>query len=233
LFSPSVRPAIRFACLLTLFAAGCAQTSGASSRETWAAGLGGVDQSESLRRLEATRDRLLREPLRSQIRVGVLRSREPAAFSWDDGSVFATRGLLRLLNDDELAAAVAHEVGHVVRNRGGGQVLSLRGHSDATAELEADATGVSLMEQAGVPPASMTSMLLKVRDAAVLAPRGRIEMTQRVVHLTVERAVRAREDDALEGRGGHSVNETAILDAVGRGFVDAGVEPACAPARRP
>lgn len=168
-----------------MFVVGCAHSPGMSSREKWVAGLGGVDASESRQRLEAARDRLLPEGLRSQIKVEVLCASEPAAFSWDDGSVFATNGLLRLLNDDELAAAVAHEVGHVFNNRGGRQVLNLRGRSDAAAaEFEADAAGMSLIEQASIPPASMTTMLVKVRDAAALNSRCRTGMTQRILRLS-------------------------------------------------
>jgi Zn-dependent protease with chaperone function len=195
LFRPTVHFAIRFACLLVLVGIGCAHTPGASSRETWVARFGGLDRTQPQQRLEAARDRLLPDPLRSDITVAVLRSNEPGAFSWHDGSVFATRGLLRVLDDDELAAALAHEVGHILRDRGrgsAGRVLSLRGQSDAAAaaEFEADAAGMSLIKQAGIPNGSMASMLLKVRDAATLTPRCRADMTCRVLRLTQEQPSR-------------------------------------------
>ena len=36
------------------------------------------------------------------------------AFAWPDGRIRVTRGLIDLLNDEELAAAVAHEIGHLL-----------------------------------------------------------------------------------------------------------------------
>jgi Zn-dependent protease with chaperone function len=62
--------------------------------------LGGRDAAESQVRLTTICDRLLAEPLRSEVTVEVLCSRDPAAYSWGDGGVFVTRGLIDLLDDE-------------------------------------------------------------------------------------------------------------------------------------
>jgi predicted Zn-dependent protease len=50
---------------------------------------------------------------------GVLASREPNAFACPGGIILVTLGLLRLCNnEDELAAVLAHEVGHVAHRDG-------------------------------------------------------------------------------------------------------------------
>ncbi|MFL6546955.1 MAG: M48 family metalloprotease, partial [Candidatus Udaeobacter sp.] len=44
----------------------------------------------------------------------VVTNREINAFSGPGGYVYVTSGLMKLANDDELAAVLAHEIGHVV-----------------------------------------------------------------------------------------------------------------------
>ena len=55
--------------------------------------------------------------------------REPAvtAYGWRGGNLFLTRGLVDVMDDDELAAAVAHELGHLLGDGHVHSMTSLRG----------------------------------------------------------------------------------------------------------
>ena len=116
----------------------------------------------------------------------------PAAHSWPDGQVFVTLGLVELLNDEELAAAIGHELGHLLgdgqlQQRGG--VASLRGcrgcREGFGAEADADARGADLLTAAGLHPRAMSSMLRKVCDAGDLDPScvAAIERRIRLIEL--------------------------------------------------
>ena len=105
----------------------------------------------------------------ARVRVYVLSSDDLSAHSWADGSVYVTRGLVDQLTDDELLAAMAHELGHLMR---GGQVsasVSLRGcdrgGTCVDEEERADAIGLDLLKARGVPAGAMASMLEKVAIA--------------------------------------------------------------------
>src|SRR5947209_7009762 len=86
---------------------------------------------------------LLATPL-SHVRV--LASNRPCAYAWPDGDIFVTRGLVSLLGEDELAAVLAHEMGHLL---GGGRRATASGDPHALAgsgdvEEQADAGACDL-----------------------------------------------------------------------------------------
>jgi peptidase M48-like protein len=103
------------------------------------------------------------------VTVRVLGESDPAAFAWRDGTVFVTRGLVALLSDDELAAALAHELGHLT-GRGDG----LPGPA---AELLADRIGGEVLRVSGLPPGLMLHMLRKLDpgDAHIAARIAALE----------------------------------------------------------
>ena len=126
---------------------------------------------------------------------GWLGTSAPTAHCWPSGEVFVSRGLMDLLNDEQLAAAVAHEVGHLQRDGRLQGVASLRGRKPVVteAEDEADALGVNkLLRTAGLPPESMAEMLKKVRDAADLSPPYHEDMSRRIARLNQARATAVR-----------------------------------------
>ena len=93
-----------------------------------------------------------------------------------------TRGLIDLLNDEELAAALAHEIGHLLADGHLPGRFSLHGTSGAEdVEVRADALGSRLLAEAGVPAESMKRMLEKLVRAPGLthcqraAVKGRIQ----------------------------------------------------------
>jgi hypothetical protein len=105
----------------------------------------------------------------------------PTAFSWNDGTIYLSSGLLRILDDDEVTAAVAHELGHLVLGAGAlaGQAHALNGsHEDA--EQAADAVAIDILRRSGVPPASLGRVLAIVRDAPQTRAELRAAITRRI-----------------------------------------------------
>lgn len=86
---------------------------------------------------------------------------ELGAWSWPDGDVRVSRSLVELLDDEELAAALAHELGHLLD--GGhldGLPAALAGASrGAGEEARADLLGCALLARAGTRPAALPAML--------------------------------------------------------------------------
>jgi predicted Zn-dependent protease len=107
-------------------------------------------------------------PEGSAIHFGLSARRGLSAFAWPDGSVLVTRELVDLLDDDQLAAALAHEIGHLVD---GGHLAAapaaLAGRpSDDDLERRADRTGCELLAAHGRAPSAMSGMLATL-DAAL------------------------------------------------------------------
>lgn len=95
------------------------------------------------------------------------------AWSWPDGRVRVSRALVDLLDDDELSAALAHEVGHLVDGGhvGGGGPAALSGARDAAGvEVRADVVGCRLLRAHGAPTAALPRMLRRVAAALEAAP---------------------------------------------------------------
>jgi Zn-dependent protease with chaperone function len=88
-----------------------------------------------------------------------------AAYSYPDGSIFITRGLVDRSTDDEIAAAVAHELGHLLGDGHLRGLATLRG-TDGDAEARADAVGCEALVAQGIPPDAMARMLMMVARAS-------------------------------------------------------------------
>src|SRR2546430_27653 len=114
-----------FGTLLLLGVIGC---TASESRSEWVrqhGGLLGGDYQDRARRVSAS----LLSQCRSEnqnLTVSVLDAEVLGAFGWRDGQIYVTRGLVTLLDDDELAAVVSHELGHLLD----------RGHLHAVAGLQ-------------------------------------------------------------------------------------------------
>jgi len=94
------------------------------------------------------------------------------AWSWPDGRVRVGRALVDLLDDAELRAALAHEVGHLVD---GGHVsgapAALSGSGAGTEiEARADVVGCRLLRASGAPTDALPRMLRRVASALEAAP---------------------------------------------------------------
>lgn len=109
------------------------------------------------------------------VRWRLTREDEVGAWAWPDGRIEVSQALLDRLDDDELAAALAHELGHLVD--GGHLAGAPRALAGKAADLErrADSIGCQLLNRRGVSGEAMIRMLAKLaaatrdRDGALAA----------------------------------------------------------------
>jgi Zn-dependent protease with chaperone function len=107
------------------------------------------------------------------VRWRVTSRADVGAWAWPDGRIEVSRTLVDRLDDHELAAALAHELGHLFD---GGHLPSAPhalagGASDL--ERRADRIGCEVLVRHGIPPAAMPRMLAKVA-AATRDPSGEL-----------------------------------------------------------
>jgi Zn-dependent protease with chaperone function len=89
---------------------------------------------------------------------------EIGAWAWPDARIRVSRAMVDLLDDDELAAALGHELGHLL-DRGNlpAPPLALLGGSGGNdLEVRADQIGCRLLAARGMAPEAMARMLAKV-----------------------------------------------------------------------
>jgi predicted Zn-dependent protease len=98
------------------------------------------------------------------------------AWAWRGGSIEVSRPLMDLLDDAELSAALAHELGHLLERSSAGAALA-GGQKDDGIERAADRRGCWLLSRQGIRPASMESMLAKV---AARLPEASAPLEQRI-----------------------------------------------------
>jgi Zn-dependent protease with chaperone function len=176
-----------------IFVCGCASGGKAplSARERWARQWSaGPDDNAAADSQRATLalDRLRGAAAVPAAGIHVLVCRRPSAFAWPDRHVYVTTGLLALLNDDELTAAVAHELGHLqARDH---QLASLRGPAADDVEARADALGCEIMKSRGISPEVLARALAKVRDAYDTPAQCRDALTRRIEWLRESDGVR-------------------------------------------
>ena len=121
------------------------------------------------------------------VRLTVDPSQAVGAYAWPEGRLIVTAGLARLLDDEELGAAVAHELGHLVSDGRMRTVASLGGTEFPSpagdAESLADAAGSRLLASAGYSPEAMPRMLEKVAAAPGTPPALRTRLLRRAAAL--------------------------------------------------
>jgi len=119
------------------------------------------------------------------VKVRVSRSGRVGAFSWPDGRVELTSGLVERLNEDEIAAAIAHELGHVLEGQPGGATSALSGRSGSPDDVEAraDRFATRLLARAGYDPSAMSRTLTKVMNTPGMAPACRARLAGRIALL--------------------------------------------------
>ena len=100
----------------------------------------------------------------ARIDWGLSPRKDVGAWAWPDRRVRVSPALVDLLDDDELTAALAHELGHLL-DRGDlspPPAALLGGAEGDDPELRADQIGRRLLEVRGLPPEAMGRMLAKV-----------------------------------------------------------------------
>ena len=113
------------------------------------------------------------------------------AWSWPDGRIRVSRALVDVLGDDELRAALAHEIGHLLdAGHVAGEAAALAGSSDGVRrdpsgiEARADGLACGLLRAHGAPLDALPRMLRTVAsrltpdddgpDPAQLLARARV-----------------------------------------------------------
>jgi predicted Zn-dependent protease len=118
---------------------------------------------------------------RGFLQVGLSSRPEVGAWAWSDGRIQVSRALADLLDDDELAAAVAHELGHLLA--GGelpGYPAALAGSGEPSEpEERADRLGCTLLVARGIDPAAMVRMLRKIDRTHTARPDSRGPFAER------------------------------------------------------
>ena len=88
------------------------------------------------------------------------------AWAWPRGPIQVSRDLIDLLDDDELAAVIAHELAHLRDDRHWtGPTASLDGGSDLDVESRADQLGCRILRLGGIEPGAAIRLLDKLNVA--------------------------------------------------------------------
>jgi len=138
----------------------------------WVASEGGID-SDAAREIRVKRvlPLVAASCQGRNLSITVLANDNPAAFSFRNGRLFVTRGLVDLLSEQELVAALDHEVGHLLSDGQVRPIAGLKGCEEkgcVDGESAADLVGRKLLQRQGESPAVMVQMLQKVRTASKL-----------------------------------------------------------------
>jgi hypothetical protein len=113
------------------------------------------------------------------IEVALSRRSEPGAWAWPKGPIHVSRALVDLADDDELAAALAHELGHLSADgTWHGPLASLAGAANPDAEARADELGCRLLALRGIPPAATVRLLEKLGVPASRVAHARASCAQ-------------------------------------------------------
>lgn len=171
-------------CLATISAiAGCAAAPQPQAVDLWAVREGGVTTAGTCQtRADNSARPLIACCTGRRIRVEVLETNTVGAFSWPSGRVFVTRGLLEHLDNSELTAAIAHELGHLLSD-GHLQIIGeeVRACTDLDREVRADAAGMELLGAAGLSERPMVTMLKKVEPCMASSEDRRLAFEQRIL----------------------------------------------------
>ncbi|MBI1370868.1 MAG: M48 family metalloprotease [Planctomycetes bacterium] len=114
------------------------------------------------------------------VRVYVLDSDAVAAYARPERAVYLTHGLVTLASDQEIAAAVAHELGHLLDDGYLASPVALTGLHEDDPEIRADALGCCLLQRCGIPTESMVTLLEKVKDARSTSRQCRDHIDTRI-----------------------------------------------------
>ena len=88
---------------------------------------------------------------------------DPGAWAWPAGPIHVSPALLSIVDDDELAAAIAHELGHLhADGTWRGPLAALGDGADNDAEARADEFGCRLLAARGIPTVAAVRLLEKI-----------------------------------------------------------------------
>ena len=180
--------------LTALLGIGVGCSAGPSNTiDRWAAERGGVLVDARQDRAERTLARLSVANVTSKrLSIAVLDTSSIGAFSWPSGQVFVTRGLVDLVDDDELCAAIAHEAGHLVVDGHLPPPAALDGYrrsSRQDCEVTADLMARELLKGSSVDGQALPRLLKKIANQPAASPASRAQLSRRIAQLsTADRA---------------------------------------------
>ena len=182
---------------------------------------------EELARVQAIGERISKVSDRQDTpyQFGVIRQKQINAFTLPGGTIYVYTGTVEKATDDELAAVIAHEIGHVaarhvvkhlqvslgfellmaIAARGVGvesaRVVNsiyglLNNGFSRQDELEADRLGITYAEKAGFNPNGMVSFFEKLLQEHPEGPLEKVAVWQQTHPLTTERIAKAKEEIA-------------------------------------
>jgi Zn-dependent protease with chaperone function len=98
--------------------------------------------------------------------VHVVHNSTPSAFSRPGGKIEISTGMIdgRRLSDDEIAAVVAHEMGHILTNAPMSRIPTIQRNQ----ETEADVIGLELMSEAGFNPNAAVRLLARTSEGQII-----------------------------------------------------------------
>jgi len=147
--------------------------------EKWALREGGFASQSAHQRAQAALNAL--QYSSQNARVYVLESPSDAAYAWPDGSIFLTSALLEILEPQEIAAVIAHELGHLSDRPTPSQASALFGKSQhLDDESRADEFACDLLQRSGLAPRALASALRKVQLAPGISDQQRQALLERV-----------------------------------------------------
>lgn len=151
---------------------------------TWTRAQGGEVSDQRVDRVAAIAATLRPKSGDTTFCVHVLQNRSVTAYSWSNGDVFLSAGLVDTATDNEIAAAIAHELGHLINDAASHRAVSLGG-VEGSLEIEerADDSGIQILAAAGLSSKALVSLLTKVSNAANLR-QTREEIDARICHIT-------------------------------------------------
>ncbi len=131
----------------------------------WAADFTYVDDTQALAVLNRLAEELVvAGHLPACPHIGILNYDEVNAFATGSEQIFFTRKLLRLVTtEDELAAVLAHEFGHISRKIPRSSTRSFAGVDDN--ESRADQLGMKLLNRAQIDPTALVRVLVLVSNS--------------------------------------------------------------------
>ena len=169
--------------IVCAWSAGCAGSGAPQDfhpSATWVDQHGGTAAALD-QRADRICQQLAAETFAQPIHAHVLAEDQLCGYAWPGGSIFITRGLMKAATDDELAAAIAHEMGHLLARRSYPTVFALAGGSDPhDMEAQADAIGCFLLRVKGVCPSAMGSLLEKVKQSPLTPEPARLSIARRI-----------------------------------------------------
>lgn len=186
--------------MLSAVMAGCNPTHGVScpversmTRDCWrlVERQGGLAHELELdARVSSVTDRLLSHQCDRVVRTCVIECDDLRAYAWSNGWVMVSRGLAEA-DEELLAAAIAHELGHLLVDKhlpmnDPDRLTALIGTKRPAAldpEVAADRVGLGLMRLAGYDATALHRLLVELRTDASIHPALRRDIDQRIAGL--------------------------------------------------